>query len=197
MKRIFTFAVAPLLAVTLWAGCNNGSPVAENDPATAVEAASEVQLPVEADAKPAQVVAAFLDAIRGGNVDVARHLLTLTARVETAKHDLVVQAPGTPNSTYEILTTEVFENGGANVATRWTEVSKQGRESFDITWVLRNADEGWRVAGMATQINEADQPLFLDFEDPAGMLERLAAAESALPDPQRARGEQTQVSSVD
>ena len=145
------------------------------------------------DLAPQDVVGKFLDALRSGDENVAAELLTTTARVETAKHDLAVQPPGTPQATYRVGRVEyVTENrDGAHVTSIWTEPAGRGqKESYEIVWVMRHEPRGWRIAGMATEVVPGQAPLFLNFEDPADMLQKWRNADAELASRQNAAAAQ-------
>jgi hypothetical protein len=131
---------------------------------------------------PEAIVKAFLESLRNGNDAVAGALLTDVARVETQKHGLKVQPPGTPDMTYEIGQTELMESHGAHVGSVWTNKLEDGSvESFEVIWVLRREAQGWRIAGMATPAMGPDsEPLFFNFEDPADLLQTWEEAEGTL-----------------
>ena len=80
---------------------------------------------------PAQIVEAFLVAVREGDHRTTAFLLTDKARVETAKHDLVVEPPGTPSAKFVIGDVEFVgeEQNGAHVNTVWDRVRSVRRDS--------------------------------------------------------------------
>ena len=79
---------------------------------------------------------------------------------------------GNPDAAYvSCLWSEKFENGEA--------------ESYEVVWVLRRESAGWRVAGMATQLADSEEPVFLDFEDLTAMENAVQKAEAPR-SPQRA-----------
>ena len=51
-----------------------------------------------------------------------------------------------------------------------SRIHKTGSVSYEIVWALRQQTDGWRIAGMATQVTPAEAPIFLNFEDPDEML---------------------------
>jgi hypothetical protein len=135
---------------------------------------------ISADANPQQVVGRFLQALRDGDDQVVAGLLTVQARQETARHGLVVRPPGTPAADFQVGSVEKVE-GGAYVNCTWTEASGGvAVESFDIVWVLRQQDDGWRVAGMATRVLPGQAPTFLNFEEPAEMLRKWRQIDDVL-----------------
>ncbi len=182
-KKLLFVATAVLLVVSL--GCSRSS----SDPAPAVaansrdqsaEAASQVPLAVADTNKPDAVVAAFLDALRDGDDAVAEALLTTIARRETREHELAVQTPGAPSARYQIGEVKHLQ-GGVHVNSSWSELDESGDEfTYDIVWVLRQEPIGWRVAGMATAVNPAKPPIYLNFEDVPDLLEKWRQADAEL-----------------
>ena len=134
----------------------------------------------EMSSTPANTVREFLAALQGGKRELAEALLTDTARIETARHNLPIKAPGRPSAVFEVGETEMIseENdgnmNGAYVDSTWSDTYDDGTtEMHDIVWILRNEKNGWRVAGMATQVFEDMDLLILNFEDPEDMERRF------------------------
>lgn len=129
---------------------------------------------------PQEVVQAFLIAVRAGDTGTTAALLTTKAREETAKHDLVVEPPGTPSAKFVVGEVQYIDRDqtGAHVNTVWTEADEAGSSvTYDVVWALRRQSDGWRVAGIATEIVDGQNPVFLNFEDPGDMLEKWRRAE--------------------
>jgi len=132
---------------------------------------------------PAQAtVVAFLDAIKRGDDEIARGLLTQVARAKTKEMGISIAPPVNDNATYSVRACEVVGQAGdiVHVATTWTEVDADGFKSTDnVIWVTRLDPEGWRIVGMAMKVFEDLPPLLLDFEDPDDMLakQKLVAQE--------------------
>lgn len=140
-------------------------------------------IPGADSASPSEIVREFLSSLRDGNKRVAEGLLTQRAREETRKRDLAVQPPGTPNAKYEIQGVKYVSEAktGAHVQSLWMEPDADGSSiTYEITWVLRKQSDGWRIAGMATQLVPDERPLFLNFEDPDDMLAKWENADQAL-----------------
>jgi len=95
---------------------------------------------------------------------------------------MVVEPPGAPNATYTVGRTQHPDNNpdAAYVSCVWSEKREDGeQESYEVVWVMRHESAGWRVAGMATQLADAEEPVFLDFEDLEAMESTVQKAESA------------------
>ncbi|MHB8968946.1 MAG: hypothetical protein ACYC3X_01975 [Pirellulaceae bacterium] len=139
------------------------------------------QVQVAADT-PEQAVGSFLNALQTGDDKAAAALLTVKAREETAAHDMVVEPPGAPNATYSVGRVQHPDENpdAAYVSCLWSEKFENGEaESYEVVWVLRRETVGWRVAGMATQLSDSEEPVFLDFEDLAAMENAVKQAETA------------------
>ena len=195
MKTSIVRFMALLLCVA--AGCNQSSEQSIAEPATDQLPSSPGQTTFQAtaaqfespatDTPPANVVIAFLTALRDGDETTASALLTATARTETAKHELVVQPPGAPTAEFRIGQVEFVgqqKNGqpvGVHVHSTWTEDDGQGgRFEYDVVWALRRDTEGWRIAGLAAPLAPNERPVFLNFEDPADMLAKQRQAQQTL-----------------
>lgn len=132
------------------------------------------------DATPQQIVTQFLQALCQGDADVVTQLLTEKARVETKKHQLAVQPPGTAAAQYQVGKVELVE-GGAYVNSIWSEPAADGdRHRYEIVWVLRSQTDGWRVAGMAARIDPNRELTYLNFEDPQEMLSKWESVDTEL-----------------
>jgi hypothetical protein len=139
---------------------------------------------VPADAGPDHVVSVFLDAIRRGDSTTTEALLTTKAREELEKENFAVVPEATPHMQFQILGTQIVgQNSGAHVRCRWTERYEDGEESYEVTWVLRQQLEGWRVAGLAMQLVPEQPAQFLNFEDVADMERKKDEAMAALDGP--------------
>lgn len=176
-KLLSTCCLLAMLLVTAGCGRSENAPLPSGNEPAELDVSS---LPVSKESAPGVVVSAFLDALREGNDTLAEQLLTTTAREQTAAHNLLVQAPGSPSATYLIGKTAPVE-GGIQVASRWTEFSESGEPIvYDIDWTLRQQAEGWRVAGMATAFTPAGDPVYVSFEDVADMLKKWDDADAEV-----------------
>jgi hypothetical protein len=191
MKSTICFSIAALLLAAT-CGCEGNSQASGDstgDPATGATAQTTgqpapkaAQLP-PADAGPDVVVSTFLDSLKRGDDAVAEALLTEQARAETEKANLTVEPPGTPSARYTVGAVQyVDENkAGAHVASIWEDVGAGGAaEQYDVTWVLRRQQDGWRIVGMATQPAPGMPDIFLNFENPQDMLDKVAQANAHL-----------------
>ncbi|NBW87299.1 MAG: hypothetical protein EBR23_10850 [Planctomycetia bacterium] len=159
-----------------------------------------------AGTEPAKgVVVAFLEAIKKGDENTARGMLTRLARTKTEEIGISVAPPVRDTATYSVHACEMVSdtNDLVHVGTTWTDVDTDGfKTSENVVWVVRLDPEGWRVVGMAMRVFDDMAPLLLNFEDPEDMLakQEMVAAElekrakqEATPKPagqRTARGEQ-------
>lgn len=118
-------------------------------------------------------VAQFLGAIKRGDDDAARGMLTRVARAKCEELGLSMAPPVSPAATYAIGESEVVGESGdvVHVATTWTETDENGFTTSDnVVWVVRLDPEGWRVVGLAMRVFDNAPPLLINFEDPEDML---------------------------
>ena len=199
----YIVSLAIITAGTFFTGCGNSNPptaptasaVAVGAPTNVAEvpqAATPVKQPVlvAVDASADQVVTVFLNAIRSGDEATTANLLTVKAREETAKAGYSVAPQSAPNTSYKVAPATILPDNpnGAHVTSTWTETYQEQQadgsiatqtHSYDVVWVLRREQPGWRVAGMAIEIAPGEQPAFMNFEDPADMDRKYQAAVAA------------------
>jgi hypothetical protein len=128
-----------------------------------------------------QAVVAFLEAIKRGDDNAARGMLT--ARAKTQELGISVAPPVNDSATYTVRDCEPVGDGGdlVHVGTTWTDVDPDGFQSSDnVIWVVRLDPEGWRVVGMAMRVFDDLPPLLLNFEDPEDMLAKQAMVAKEL-----------------
>jgi hypothetical protein len=183
-------AVVAALTLVAWAGCQKTETANTQGGTTGDQAngAQGGQVQIVANT-PDGAVIEFLNAVRTGDEATAGALLTDKARTAMEAANMYVQPPGSPNANFAIGQVQMKpEHGGAHVGSTWTDVTPQGEtKSYEITWILRQENNGWRVAGMATQLVEDMERLVLNFEDPADMRAQVERAEAELA--RRAQGE--------
>jgi len=187
MRKTLVTLASALLLMAVW-GCNKAEQ-SENDSNTTTEG-NEVSANVDAAparsvqhvqaTTPKDAVEQFLTALRSGDDKTAEGLLTTKAREETARNNMVVQPPGTPNATYEVGRVEHPDGqpDAAYVSCVWNEKYTSGEvDSYEVVWVLRRETPDWRVAGMFTQLDDESEPVLLNFENPVEMIATLQRAE--------------------
>ncbi len=133
-------------------------------------------------ATPDATVLAFLTAVQKGDDQTASALLTTTARTEMQTAEMYVQPPGSPNAQFSIGGTKLMpEHNGAHVDSTWTDIVENGEQrTYEITWILRQEQQGWRVAGMSTELFPNQPRLVLNFENPADMQAQVLQANERM-----------------
>ncbi|TVS13600.1 MAG: hypothetical protein EA424_21305 [Planctomycetaceae bacterium] len=124
---------------------------------------------------PSVAVAQFYEALRTGQDNKIAALLTDKARAETANSGLDIQSQGSSRLEYELGEVQFVDEAmqGAHVRSLWIDFMPDGeRVGTEVIWVLRKQADGWRIAGMATQVIEGELPLLFNFEDPEDMLRK-------------------------
>jgi len=167
-RRWFAVAAAcwGLMLAAILPGCSKGG-------GTAADAGTE---PAKA------TVTTFLDAIKRGDEQSAKAMLTKLARAKTEEMGISVAPPVSSSATYSIRDCERIKDAEdlVHVATTWTDTDGDGFTSTEnVIWAVRLEPEGWRVVGMATLVFDDMPPLLLNFEDPEDMIAKqdMVAAE--------------------
>jgi hypothetical protein len=143
---------------------------------------------------PSDTVARFYEALRGGEEDTIANLLTDKARTETAKAGLDIQSQGSADLEYQLGEVDYINESldGAHVKSLWIDYTPEGdKVATEVIWVLRKQAEGWRIAGMATQVAEGQLPLLFNFENPQDMLQKKEFLESQYGQADEAEVQQT------
>ena len=189
MTRLFASSALMLLLVA--SGCTKDTTpaVSENNPnvpmqpAVAMNPGTVVGQPGANPALgvdlqnvgPEVVVDQFLRALQQGNRELVSSLLTEMARTETTKFGLEVQPESIPDSAFRIVQAAYLPEADpmatptmAHVASLWSEDG--GEEAYEIIWVLRKEQVGWRISAMGLTIDFNQDPLLLDFEHPEEMM---------------------------
>ena len=142
---------------------------------------------------PQAAMESFLDAVRTGDATVASSMLTTKAQTEMQNAEMHVLPPGSPYAQYSIdnVTFEP-EHNGAFVDSTWSDIvdeQTQEQRSYQITWILRQENNAWRIAGMSTALFPNQPPLVLNFEDPADMQAQVQQANAEMIRQQGGEGE--------
>ncbi len=159
MTRIL-HAIA-LVSLLTYMGCGK-TEVAE----TPVSAQTTSQT-AAAHPSPTDVVSQFLDQVRRGGEDSgAGQLLTERARQELARIGRSIQPIGSPDAAFEVTRAEAVEEGSALVHSIWSEPKAEGgRDEFQVVWAVEKESVGWRISGLAMQLEEDAEPIIMDFEN--------------------------------
>jgi hypothetical protein len=180
MRRYYGLLVGVVLAVGVWGCTKTDTPTASisGGQKTADPASGKVDPALASDASPATVVSNFLEAMRTGNDERCRELLSPVARQKAIERKRSL-ATASDTAKFEIgkveyigedLTVSATQPAnctGARVSSSWTDIDGNGKPSTDhAIWITRREPEGWRVVGVAAVVFENEPPLLLNFEDP-------------------------------
>lgn len=159
-------------------GCGSGSQV---EPAVAVQTASAAVASTTATSthpSPTDVVSQFLDEVRRGGEDSrANDLLTERARVELSRIGQSIQPIGSPDARFVVTRAESVpgDDSSALVHSLWSEPN--GSE-IQVVWAVQQEPVGWRISGLAMELEPNQAPVVMDFEN-AEMMAKLLAAPDA------------------
>jgi hypothetical protein len=132
------------------------------------------RIPLAQTNTPEKAVAVFLEAVRKGDDERAAGMFTPLAREKTARMGIQVAPKGSDTASFQVGKVDYLAEDGARVQSKWTDLDKDNQPRTDkITWMVRKEAEGWRVAGMATEVFDGEPPLLLDFENPRETMQKL------------------------
>jgi hypothetical protein len=184
MKRGLVLVALLVVGLSL-SGCGGGTEGSKDQPKAEKDAAAAQPVEREFDTDdPRQVVMGLIEAMRSGDKAAKEALLTSKAREETARHNMPVADSAMPNAEYEVGKPKYLERNpnGAHVSCVLSEPLEDGsKQEYEIVWVLRReAQIGWRIAGMAVELMPGTPPQFLNFEDPLDMQKKMDEAAAAM-----------------
>ena len=133
---------------------------------------------------PESTITTFLSAVQLGDAETASSMLTVKAQTEMQNAEMHVLPPGSPDAQYKINNVSYEpQHGGAFVDSTWSDIADDGsgdRRAYEITWILRQESNTWKVAGMSTALFPNQPPLVLNFEDPADMQAQVEQANAEM-----------------
>ena len=178
MDRFARMSVIALLCCT---GCGpNAQPNAEKT----VDTSNTVAASGSPSSSATDVVSQFLDEIRRGGQDSRAHqLLTQMAQSELKRIGRTVEPIGSPDARFEVTRAEMVpdEPGSALVHSLWIEPSEDGGTSeFQVVWAVELESGAWRISGLVMEVDPAQPPMIIDFEN-GEMMARLFAAPDFAP----------------
>jgi hypothetical protein len=126
---------------------------------------------------PERLVKKFVSALRAGDARTVSNLLTDKARHETRRHGLEVRPQLFPDTSFEIQETQFASERKdvAYVGCKWKEPNSEA-EAFEIVWITKRHEQGWRVSGFATPVMEGEGTKVLNFENVVDMLSVMESA---------------------
>lgn len=163
------------LGFLLIIGCGPGTQVAEKPPLAPQNPAAPSDKGVPS---PTDVVSQFLDEVRRGGEDSrANELLTQRARAELQRIGRSVQPIGSPDAGFQVTRAESVpgEANSALVHSVWSEPNPDGtRSDFQVVWAVQQEPAGWRISGLAMELEPGQTPMVIDFENGKLMAKLLA-----------------------
>lgn len=183
------------LAATLGCGKSENAPVADSQDGSAQQAAApaaQQHAPgssghgsgarVLPSHSPDVVVTQFLEALREGNKEVVASLLTAAARSETVRLGYEINPPGDPSSQYLVGRVEMPDRAGGDalVNSTWTHDLGGGEmHTYEVVWIVKQEEAGWRVSGLAVTDPQTEQPLVFNFENLQEVFDKKEQVETA------------------
>jgi len=171
MKRLFTLTLA--LGAVVCLGCGQSDPGTPTASAPADSATQTASVTSSGTASAAETVTMFLDRVRrGGETSSAGALLTKRAQSELARIGRSVQPIGTPNAKFTVTRSQAIpgEENSVLVHSLWTEPLENGEESqYQVVWAVQREEAGWRISGLAMELESGTDPMVVDFENGARM----------------------------
>lgn len=182
--KVLIWSVAALTLLALNLGCqpSESTPPASDGNATA-QSSSTAPGNATGRTRPEEAVTAFLQALKMGDDALATSLLTAQAQQEMERANAAIKPPGSPTAEFQVTEVQFLGEAkeGAHVLCNWTDTNTDGtRQSYEIVWMLRNENQGWAIAGMATQVFEDQPPLILNFEDPVDAQQKREAVDTEI-----------------
>jgi hypothetical protein len=128
-----------------------------------------------------QVLNAFLQLKRTADHKEADKLLSDKARQVIDNAEQRFTPPVHPSVRTEVGALKTIEQNLVHIPTKWTQGEGPDAQSLDITWVLRDDPQGWRITGLIGNFDSPDQMTTLDFEDEGAFQAAKARAETQKP----------------
>ncbi len=162
-------------------GCGGGADVAEQASHDTKVATASTKSPAETSAT--DVVSQFLDQVRRGGEDSgAGDLLTQRAQSELKRIGRTVQPIGSPDARFNVTQAREVPNepNSMLVQSIWTEPGPEGTQNdFEVVWAVQREAAGWRISGLAMEIDPTEPPIVIDFENGDEMAKLLAGTEES------------------
>jgi hypothetical protein len=171
------FASLTLVALLCCSGCGRSETSATSQ--TPQNLAAPAPTNALATSTATDVVSQFLDEIRRGGQDSSAHLLlTQKAQSELKRIGRTVQPIGSPDARFQVTRAEAVpdELNTALVHSVWSETGEDGQPiDFQVVWAVQQESGSWRISGLVMELDEAQPPMIIDFEN-GEMMARLLAA---------------------
>ena len=179
-------SIVMLLGLVTFIGCGSQSePQAQKQPTGQSAQQPGAANISQSGPSPTDVVSQFLDEVRRGGEDSrANDLLTEKARVELRRIGQSIQPIGSPDARFVVTRAENIpgDTSSALVHSVWSEPNGDGTNSdFQVVWAVQQEPVGWRISGLAMELDPNQDPVIMDFENSEMMSALLASPESEPP----------------
>jgi hypothetical protein len=169
-KNLLPISFVSALAVLLMIGCGKSESTQQADATAAARPGAIAPAVAPPDVSGAQeAVSLFLDAIRrGGDTGGAHSLLTKDACAVLENLGRSVQPIGSPAAKFVVTRSEPVQGhpSSALVHSTWSEpIDGSNFETFQVVWALEWEDKAWKISGLAMELDPAQEPMIIDFED--------------------------------
>ena len=116
---------------------------------------------------PHAAAGSFLDAIRYGDEQHARSLLTSAAQVTVREHNTSIRFPGSPAAVHHVGQVEFPEQADtAHIWCTWCDRQTNSRQAVQLVLIARQELPGWRIAGLVFLDENGQFGDIVDFEAP-------------------------------
>ena len=147
----------------------NNSNTAEQLNAPEKQTAANPTERISPESEPKQVCGAFLELLESGDHRTATKFLTNVAQLETARANLILEAPGGPGCRTEIQPAK-YATTERKVAHVECLLYQDGSATpISLTWVMRRQYNGWKISGMTIRLDQQTSPDLLSFENPVDL----------------------------
>ena len=176
VRRAVSTSLLGVACLTL-TGCGGSTPTANSSPAaTQTSTASAPTVPAT------DVVSQFLDEVRrGGENSQAQQLLTQLAQSELKRIGRTVEPIGSPDASFTVTRGETVPDdpNAMLVHSVWSEPNADGSKSeYQVVWALQKEPVGWRISGLAMEVDPAQDPIVLNFED-GNLVQQMLSGDAA------------------
>lgn len=163
-------------------GCGSKAPTAQTSSpnANASSSARSSEGP-----QATEIVSQFLDRVRrGGTESGAESLLTELAQAQLKRLGRTIEPIGSPDASFTVTRGEVVPDDPNSmlVHSLWREPDGQGANAeYQVVWALQREAVGWRISGLAMEVEAGQEPLVLNFEDESSVQAVLGVSDPGIP----------------
>ncbi|MBN1851989.1 MAG: hypothetical protein JW829_04665 [Pirellulales bacterium] len=176
MERIACHCIGIIGFLLIVPGCGDGTGHA---PTASISSQQQTATPDVSSSQesPQGAVIAFLGAVRRGDRDIARGMLTPLAIQKTEECNLHFAPPGSDTAEFQVGKARMVEPGLAHVSSVWTDSDENGQpRPENITWTVKKTGSVWRISGMIAEMGYSQPPIVINFEQPDELIRRQEMA---------------------